>query len=171
MNATDTAERRVDAEITVANSRDRRPLILVVIALCALVLGALAGYSLGSDGTADERAYVAGGGEPTDRQGEMLDMVDAFVAAMDANDDGAILAMFQGNGEWTRFSKVYRASDGILEEFVRAHGSEQLDLLEPIVVDEYRVVFFDDVRGQANVNVIEFSQVGDLKIAKYRLGN
>ncbi len=171
MSATETAQRPTDVAAAPTDRKDRRPLFFVLLAVLALALGALAGYALGSNRPSGERVGVAGGGELTDRQDEMVGMVDDYLAAMAVDDDAAILAMFQSNGEWTLFSETYLASDGTLEDYLRSNGARQIDVLEPMVIDDYRAVFFDSWQGRTNVNVIEFSQIGDVQIAKYHVGN
>lgn len=157
-----------ETESTNGSERRRsRPLILVLIAVMALGLGAVGGWMLhGSED--DPAAFVAGGGELTQRQEEMLDMFYEYNDAVLANDGAAVVGMMTSSGTWSGDWTEARASDGSLEELVNNFPFTQL-FIEPILVDGNKLLYAKVYRGVSGYDAVTFTTDGlTLKIVDHR---
>ena len=157
--------------------------MIALVAVVGLLLGVVVGFSTGrgSDDTAADtadvadtvpttvmtpvgntRAFVAGGGDLTQRQLQMLDVVDDYAAALRANDVDAVIGLYHEVGAMSLFGDV-RVDNGTLAAHLREFPDvySDFDPIEPMMIDTHRVVFFDKSFG---LNMIEFSSSGPVQI-------
>ena len=149
----------------------RGPLAFVLVAVVALLLGVLGGWLLrGSD--SDPDAVVAGGGDLSERQEEMLDMFADYTEAVLANDGAAVVDMFVPYGTWSGdVGEPLYVEDGSLEEFVNSFSFTAPLFLAPILVDGERLLYVHDYTGASYYDVVTFTATGDLAIVDHRIMN
>ena len=73
--------------------------------------------------------------ELTDRQEQMVRLLDDYVAAWQRGDGAAAEAMFTENGQLVIFGTVYRATDGAIADVVEATPATSLVVPEPVLVN------------------------------------
>lgn len=159
-----TLERPVEAPQAPTIER-RRFWILALVALVALALGALGGWVLRGDSGSDATAVVAGGGELTPRQEEMLAVYDDAVAAARANDVETSRTLFSPTAEvqWLGESMTF-------DEYLRNIEVESwstLDYLEPVLVNGNELVAMHRYSGGLYGDVFEFTTDGDVLITRF----
>lgn len=139
-----------------------------LVAVIALVLGAVGGALL-TDGGGDDPAVVsADGGDLTARQEEMVVMVGAYVAAWQAT-DGDRAASYMGVDGYLEYigeGWVFSVSDGSLQDRISNGPYSSMRRVGPMVVYGNRVVLFGTVEsvGADWLSVIEFTSSGELEI-------
>lgn len=167
-----------------ASGRTARTGVLVaVVAVVALVVGALVLAACGDDDTSAP-AFVAGlgdtvvvGGEVTDRdaltdrQREMVEVARDYVDAWIDKDGDAVASFMTSDGyvELPELNQTFRVDDGTLQEWVEGTLSEiPNELNDPLVVSGNQVV----VVGYAErvdsdwMITLEFAGSGDVKIER-----
>lgn len=145
----------------------------VVAVVAALLLGLLAGYVLyDSDETSVPAAMAVDGDELTDRQEEMLELLDDYSAAWRAGDGEAAEAMFTSNGVLT-YGKDYLASDGGLAAFIDAIPTPRLEMLEPVLLSGSTMISFHELtpEGATRQNLMEFTATGEVRLIKHEITN
>ena len=154
---------------------DRRPLIVVLVAIVALLLGALGGWLIwGSDDDAPDDAIEVGTGELTDRQQEMVRIADEHEEALRAGDAEALTALYVPQGVLTNaFGEVYRADDGTMAAMFDVHAPPTLmETLPPtLVFENVTTQVIDWGEGSANGTVLHnFTTSGEVLIISTQYG-
>jgi hypothetical protein len=165
-----TLERQHDdlyTPMTESPPRRRSVVIPTIIAVLALVIGGVAGWML--RGTDDTDIAVAGDGDLTARQEQMVDLVRDAEQAWQAGDADGVVALFAPNGtfEAEAFGRVYRAGDGSLAGYIEAGNWTSLDVLEPMLVNGNDVLTFHNYGGQTYSEKFTFTTTGDLLILSH----
>lgn len=116
-----------------------KPRSITVILLLALVLPTI-GCDSSNDVSPD--AVTVNGTEITDRQRDMLDIVDEYVAAWSATDGDAVASFMSPDAyvEYPERNEVFLVSDGTLQERVANGPYATLQAHAPALVYGDRVV-------------------------------
>lgn len=176
MNAdTRPDDQAVDADLEFAahNRPVGRAIVLVVVAALLFGVGFAVGWSVRSTDEASTISYVFGGAvvagdELTDREQEMVEVTEQYVAAFVAQDGDAVASFMVPDGYLampTLGNRVVRASDGSLQEWVEGLGRIPNELRDPIAVDGNQVVLagrLEDAFGW--MIVLEFTDSGEVQI-------
>jgi len=154
-----------------------RALFVVVVAAVLLVASFTAGWLLRGDDGASPPSYVVGdavvaGDELTDRQREMVDVTEQYVAAFIAKDGDAVASFMVSDGYLampTLGDKIVRASDGSLQDWVESTGMIPNEFNYPVAVYGNQIVLTGHVDGIDEDGVdwmilAEFTDSGEVKI-------
>jgi hypothetical protein len=146
---------------------NRRSLVGPLAGVAALIVGVLIGFLLWGMGDNDSTAPVAtGGAELTARQEQMVELMYDYEAAWQQGDREAIVSMFTEDGRLTIFGTEFegpRISSGVSTR-------PSLDVLEPVVLDDSRLISFHDVSGYGTlIDVIEFTADGEVLIVSHEI--
>ena len=151
-------------------SGGRRTGMLVLVAVLALILGAVGGwFARGSDG--DSAILLAGEGDLTERQEQMVDVYEEAEAAWRAGDGEAVAALFTDNGSGRFLGATYRVDDGSLGRYVESGMWNSLDVLEPVLVKGNTMLNFHTYRGDTYTNVVEFTAQGELLMVSHTINS
>lgn len=178
-----TMERPVQERMPLADPHGTRRAWTYMIAavIAAFALGLAGGWALfggDDDEVAEPRAILAGGGEMTARQQDMVDMVDDFYDAMAVGDGLAVEAMFAMGGTlrfgpfadgWESAIVLSAYDEGAIATFVEENAGtfsepDMPRLRPPLVVDTNWVINYVDADG-TSVDIFKFTASGDLAIA------
>ena len=152
------------------SSGGRRTGMLVLVAVLALILGAVGGwFARGSDG--ESTILLAGEGELTERQAQMVDVYEEAEAAWHAGDGEAVAALFTDNGYGRFLGTTYQVDDGSVERYVESGTWNSLDVLEPVLVNGNTMLNFHIYAGSTYTNVIEFTAEGELLIVSHTINS
>ncbi len=167
-----TAERTIErprVERAVEQPPRRRSWVTLIAALVALVLGLLGGYLLrGSDDVDPTAPVVVGGAALTDRQAQMVDLVDDYVVAWQRGDGAAAESMFTDDGVLDAFGAVRTADDGGIAGYVAATPTPLLRLPDPVLIDDHQMLMLHTIDGSMNSgNLMTFTETGDLLIVRH----
>lgn len=147
-----------------AQTTARRPELMIGIVI-GIVIGLLAGSLL----FGPDDVVTVDGTALTERQTEMVAMIDDAFTAWQENDVDAVLSYFTDGGVFAGTDTTYRVSDGSLEGFVRffsgASGMEAVG--QKIVLDDTTVVSFHTLAGNTYTNVFRFTIAGDVLITRH----
>ena len=134
--------------------------VMAVVAILGLGLGLVVGRLTAASG--DESAYLVDGGQLSDRQEQMLDVLDAAVLGWRAGDANAVLATFTPTGILTWDARQYRVDDGTLPTFVEGGDWSTLRMFEPVLVDGNRLNF-NYAHGDIHyLGAVEFTATGEV---------
>jgi len=161
-----------------AEVRSHRPWRAVaVVAVVALALGFVGGWLANRDsdsgssdsGVEQPRAVLVGGGALTDRQQQMVGVLDQYMEAW-RNGDGQTVASFHTpNGEFviasTDETTVYSVADGSLANYISRGQWTGKVLLTPMLVDGDHVTLFYSFMGR-RAAVVDFTSSGDVRIIR-----
>ena len=145
----------------------------VVVAALLVGVGLAAGWLLGADGEASSVSYVVddavvAGDELTDRQREMVDVTQQYVAAFIAHDGEAAASFMVPDGYLampTLADRVVHVSDGSLQDWVVRYGRVPNELNDPIAVSGNQVVLTGHVGDSLDwMMLIEFTDSGRVEI-------
>lgn len=157
----EAAQRPVETKEMTRSTRSRSTWLVAIVAVFALILGALGGWAIrGSDSDGDAAAYLAGEGELTDRQLEMVDIVSDYAEAWRSGDGEAVAAFYTSGGRFTTYGNTYRAGDGSLAEFVDGGAWKSLTDFEPVLVKDNVVASIHRFSGTFG-NVFVFTTTGE----------
>lgn len=147
--------------------------LVAVLCVAVLVIGAVAGWLARGPGHGTPAYVVAGGGAPTERQQQMIEMFDDYVAAWRSNDPDAVLSFYTDEGvfEWAgRSGPEYRVDDGTLRGYVEnAVDHRGMTVGKPMLVQENRIATVGEVAGVRFVAVVEFTPNGELQVMRESL--
>lgn len=149
------------------NHSTRRGLVLVLVAVLALVLGGVGGWMIRGDDASTSDVVLAGGGDLTARQEQMLDLVRDAEEAWQAGDVDAVLAMFAPNGRFEAFDAVYRVSDGSLASYIERGEWGSLGVYEPVLVRDDTMLTFHEFGGRLYSEEFTFTPDGELLIVSH----
>ena len=169
MMTLETKERPDSPTTKPTKTGDRRSLILVFVAVIALGLGMFGGWMIWGSTDNPDGVVVVGGGELTQRQEEMVDMLDEYGVAYLGNDGAAVVEMYAENGTLSGLGNpVLHANDGTLEEFVNEFSFPDGPFdPEPVVVHENTVRFAHEYAGRTYFDIVTFTSMGELHIASH----
>jgi hypothetical protein len=151
----------------------RRVIFVVVVAALLLVASFTAGWLLrGEDGASPPSYVVSGavvaGDQLTDRQREMVDLTEQYVAAFIAKDGDAVASFMVPDGYLampTLGDQIVHASDRSLQDWVEQTGTIPNELNDPIAVYENQVVLTGHLGDALDwMILIEFTDSGEVKI-------
>lgn len=170
-----TLERSRDDVMTTSSPTPSHPrrsartgLLVTLVAVVALVLGGAVGWFVRGDDTSD--VVLAGDGELTERQLEMVDFMNDYEAAWQRGDGDAVAAMYTPNGTFVSLGWTYRVDDGSLEAYVEGGGFGGLDVFEPALVHGNELLNFHSFPGAGVfVSSVQFNNSGDLLIVNHTI--
>lgn len=168
-------ERAPGAEAVEPQQRRSRWVVAVVamVAVVALAIAGLGGWFAGRAGEDDgggglPRVINVGGQPLTDRQQEMLAVVDQLLVDYRANDADAIIATFTPRGEKVVVGLgTFRVDDGTLRTFLEGRNFASMELIEPIIIHENDVELVVSAAGAEWMNVFEFTTAGDVLVSSH----
>jgi hypothetical protein len=114
---------------------------------------------------------LAGEGELTERQVQMVDLYEEAEAAWRAGDGEAVAALFTDSGYGRFLGTTYQVGDGSLERYVESGTWNSLDVLEPVLVKGNTMLNFHIYVGSTYTNVIEFTAEGELLIVSHTINS
>lgn len=165
-----TMERTTTNEVTEkapARAATRRTWwLLAAVAVLALAAGLVIGRATAPS---DEPAYLAGGGALSDRQEQMVDVLDEVEQAWRAGDAEALSAAFVPTGSATDGNASYRIDDGALATYVTGGDWSSLTVLEPVLVDGNTVTFYYTVNGTPYLGSVVFTGTGDVLAVHHKI--
>jgi hypothetical protein len=167
-DAMTTLERPREELLTapVTQRRSRAWIAVILVAVIALAVGGVGGWMV--RGEPDTPAILlAGSGELTARQEQLLDTTRAAEAAWQTNDVDAILALYAPNGTFEAFGAVYRVDDGSLRTYIESGEWSSLDVLEPMLVRDNEVLTFHDFGGALFSESLTYTGSGDVLIVSH----
>lgn len=143
--------------------------MLVLAVVVALALGVLGGWWLAGATDDDPEYVVAGGGSLTDRQREMLDVLDRYNAAWTGGDAATVASLFAPSGVYVKGS--IELTPGEIATYLERERAtySTLETYEPVLVDGAKVVemasiYNDNVHA---ASVIEFTTSGEVLIRRH----
>lgn len=165
-----TAERTIErphVERQDTSQGSRGSLIAAIAAVAALMAGILLGFLIwGGDDSSSPAAVVVDGAELTARQEQMVELINEGEAAWQRGDRAAIVDMFTEDGTLTVFGTEFEGP--MIAEGVTTQPS--LDVLEPMLFDDTRVLTFHYVAGFGTlVEVFEFTETGEVLIVSHEI--
>ena len=165
----ETKERPDTTPTKPTETRDRRSLIFVLVAAIAIGLGLFGGWIIWGSTDDPDVIVVVGGSELTQRQEEMIDMLDEYGVAFLGNDAAAIIEMYAENGTMNMLSNpVLRANDGTLEEFITDFRFPDGPFyVEPVVVHENTLRFAHEYAGRTYFDIMTFTNGGELHVTSH----
>lgn len=152
---------------TIAASSNRRTGIIVGMAVVGLLIGLLGGWLLfGSDDVISVRETTL-----TDRQNEMVALIEADFTAWQANDVDTVLSYYTDNAVFVALDVEYPVADGSLADYVRSFfGAKNMEQLGPqVVVDGNTVITFHTYSGATYTNIFDFTTTGDVSIVRHEV--
>ena len=147
----------------------RRPWLLIGMVVIGLLVGLLGGWLLfGSDDV-----VTVDGSSLTDRQAEMVAMIDDNLAAWQDNNVDEVLSYHTDTATFVALGSEYPVADGSLAAYVRSfYGAPGMESFEPmVVVDGNTVVSFHTIEGMTLMNVFDFTSSGEVLIARHEVSN
>ena len=149
-----------------AQTTARRPELMIGIVI-GIVIGLLAGSLL--FGPSD--VVAVDGTALTERQTEMVAMVDDVFAAWQENDVDAVLSYFTDTGIFIDSGREYRVADGTLASLVRsAYGAPNMERVRPdMVVDDTTLISFHTYMRTTYTSTFGFTSNGDVLIARHEV--
>ena len=148
------------------SSRGMRMALLAVVAVLALVLGGVAGWMLrGADDPGD--VVLAGDGELTARQEQMIDVIREAEAAWQSNDVDAILGVYAPDATYEAFDTVYRMDDGSFAAYIEGGSWSSLEVYAPVLVRGNTALTFHRFGGQSYSESMTFTSAGDLLVTSH----
>lgn len=145
----------------------RGPWLTVGMVVIGLLIGLLGGWLFfGSDDVT-----TADGEGLTDRQAEMVEMIEDAMVAWQANDVDDVLSYYTDTGVFVALGIEYRVADGGLADYVRSFaGASRMESVGPtVVVDGNTVIAFHTYAGDTLTNVFEFTSGGEVLIARHEV--
>ena len=149
--------------------RSSRSRILVALAVVlALMAGGLVGWTVrGSESGEAASIVLAGEGELTARQEEMVGFLRDYIQAWRDGDAQALEAMYVPNGTFTPLGTEVRTDDGSFADYVGRRSWSSKELLEPILVHGNEVVSFHTTDGDVYMNTARFTTDGELLLVSH----
>lgn len=156
---------------TVAGDRraTRGPWLLAGMVVIGLLIGLLGGWLLfGSDDV-----ITVDGSTLTDRQAEMIDVINDDFAAWQDNDVDRALSYYTDRGTFIALGEEYLVEDGSLAEYVTGFfGAPNMEEVGPdVIVDGNTVITFHTYAGTTYTNIFTFTSTGDVLIVRHEVAN
>lgn len=149
--------------------RSRAWVVFVLLGLVLLFVGGVAGWLIrGGDDGSTPQYVVPGGAALTERQREMVSMVEEYAAAWRAT-DGEGVASFMTAGGYVQYPEdnmIYRVSDGTLQARVTNGPYSTIHALAPMTVYDDRIVLSGRIDSMSLnwLSVVRFTAGGDVRI-------
>jgi hypothetical protein len=166
-----TLEARADLDHPRATGRR---LGIVFLLVAALVVGLATGLLVSAtldDGSAPE--YVTpGGGQLTDRQALMLDVVEQYADAWHSTDGDGVASFMTQDAyvEYPEQGMRFEVADGSLQARVTNGPYASMVEYEPLMVFDDRVVLTGQVGPSIRwLSILRFTTTGDVKIVSERI--
>lgn len=155
-----------DAEATAQHPRWSRALIVLVVLACGLLGGWLMAPRTDPGGAV--RHVTPGASVLTERQLEMVDVVEQYLDGWRATDGDRVAAFMTENAyvEYPEEGVRVEVADGSLQHRISTGPYGTLENLDPMVVYEDRIVLTGriDELSIPWLSVVRFTVVGDVKI-------
>jgi hypothetical protein len=123
------------------------------------------GHNRNDHGT---RVRRPGGAALSERQREMVSMVEAYGAAWQATDGDGVASFMTTDGyiEYRHDNTIYRVSDGTLQERVTNGPYDTLQTVAPMTVYDNWIVLSGRIDSMSLnwLSVVRFTSSGDVKI-------
>ena len=160
-----TMQRQQPTVITTPSNR--RTGLIVGMAVIGLLIGLLGGWLLFSS----DDVISVNEMELTDRQTEMVAMIESNFAAWQANDVERALSYYSDNATFVALDVEYPVADGSLADYVTSFfGAMHMEQLAPdVVVDVNTVITFHTYRGATYTNIFDFTTTGDVLILRHEV--
>jgi hypothetical protein len=149
-----------------AVAASKRPWFVVALAVLALVVGGAIGWFV-RGGEDDPDAMLVGGGSLSDRQQQMVDLVETYDDGWVAGDPDEVLSYFTADGVFVASGQEYRVDDGTFADVIDFVGFSSLERLRPILVQDDQVFFVSELQGVPTLNALTFTTEGELLIARH----
>lgn len=152
-----------------SGGRSKMGLLVAFVAIIALVVGGAVGWFVRGGG--DDAMVLAGDGDLTERQLDMVDFMNDYEAAWQRSDGEAVAAMYTDTGTFVSLGVEYRVDDGSLAEFVESGEWAALDVLEPRLVRDLEVLSFHTFPLGTYMNSMTFTGSGELLLMNHTITN
>ena len=151
-------------------SRSILPLVLgaAVLVLLGFFVG-WAGRGLVEEPAPDIGVVLAGEGELTERQEQMIVFLREYITAWQAQDGEGVSEMFVENGRFAPFGAIYRSSDGTIATYVESRGWDTKAIFEPFLVKGNEAVGFHTVGGSTYMNTMQFTSESELLLVNHEI--
>ncbi len=145
----------------------RSPWLLVGTVVIGLLLGLLGGWLL--FGSTD--ILTVDGSGLTERQTEMVDMIESDFAAWQDNDVDRVLSHYTDTATFVARGVEHRVTDGGLARFVTSFiGAPDMEAVGPdVIVDGNTVISFHTFGEATYVDIFDFTSSGDVLIARHEV--
>lgn len=147
--------------------RPSRLPLTAILAVLALALGGIVGWIVRGDGAGEPDILLAGDGDISARQEQMLDVVRDRAQAWKDGDVDAVLAGFTPTGTFEAFGNVYRVDDGSLAAYVETGTWTSLEVQEPVLVRGNELFTFHRYGGGNYSELFTFTETGELLITSH----
>lgn len=118
--------------------------------------------------TTEPEYIVPGGAALSERQREMVSMVEPYIAAWQATDGDGVASFMTTDGyiQYPEDNSIYRVSDGTLQERVTNGPYDTLHTVAPMTVYDNWIVLSGRIDSMSLdwLSVVRFTSSGDLKI-------
>ncbi len=167
MTKLEMANRNKQSDDTPAvDARPRQRLVALAVGL-ALLLGGLAGWTLGNTTREDTGVVLAGEGELTERQEAMIDFLRDYIEAWRQSDVETLESMWVTDGVFESLGRTVRISDGSFADYVRFRSWESKGIFEPMLVKGSLLVGFHETDGSTFMNTMRFTSHGELLLIRH----
>jgi hypothetical protein len=140
---------------------------MIGMVVIGLLIGLLGGWLLfGSD----EVVTVDGSGL-TDRQVEMVELIESDFAAWQDNDVDLVLSHYTDRATFVAGGQEHPVADGSLARYVTTFiGANRMESVGPaIVIDGNSAISFHTYQGTTYANLFSFTSSGDVLIARHEV--
>lgn len=154
-------------DTTTRPATTRRTRAWPLIALAALLLGALGGWWVSrDDGSPAPAAIAAGNVELTARQQDMVSTARDYMAAWQANDAEAVMGFYTAYASFVPIpaGAKYLVGDGSLQAYVESANWSNLEVIDPILVNDYELTVVTRLSGSQYTNLLRFTSSGELQL-------
>lgn len=147
----------------------RGPGLMVGMVVIGLLIGLLGGWLL--FGSVD--VITVDGSGLTDRQAEMVEMIEEDFAAWQDNDVDRVLSLYTDTGVFVALGEDYRVADGSLANYVTSFsGAPRMEAVGPeVIVDGNTVISFHTYAGTTYTNIFDFTSRGEVLIGRHEVTN
>lgn len=147
-------------------SRTRHPGLMIGMVVIGLLIGLLGGWLI----FGAEEVITVDGSALTDRQIEMVELIESNFAAWQDNDVDRVLSHYTERATFVAGGE-YRVADGSLARFVTSFvGAPQMEPIGPeVLVDGNSAISFHTYQGTTYANIFHFTSSGDVLIARHQV--
>ncbi|MFW2381707.1 MAG: nuclear transport factor 2 family protein [Acidimicrobiales bacterium] len=143
--------------------------LVAMMVVLGMAAGLFVGFLLwGNDGDRTD-PIVAGGGDLTARQEQMVEVQGDYVDAWIKGDGAAAAALFTPDGRIEFWGKEYRVDDGTLESYVDRMPARTLKVLEPMVIEGDTILSFHTLGASTREDNLQFTRTGEVLIRSHVL--
>lgn len=143
--------------------------LVAMMVVLGMAAGLFVGFLLwGNDGDGTD-PIVAGGGELTARQEQMVEVYDDYIEAWRNGDGAAAAALFTPDGRIEFWGTEYRIDDGTLESYVDRMRAPVPRTLEPLVIEGETILGFHTLGASTREDNMQFTRTGEVLIRSHVL--